>query len=315
MPSAVFSYRNFCLDPEATITNTTGSFRSDAPVTNLMTPRLADVAIAATSPPGNLFEVVFRPGSPSVGVPVRLVALLNHNIVSFPDNFPSPFNMTIYDVNGKVYYNETPEGLIRSVGADGSFQNHAFFLIPADATDLSGLDLGPLDLSRIAQFSVGLSAEVVCGTMHPYTGQVDVQPFQAGGLWAGPIFQPINGISLDGFSQSAADNSRVMRSIGAQVWATPETRQRTASIEFSKLYESEVYRLLPETSLQQMAAYCGISRPMIMLPISSDDDLVYLAGIYGYAASPPKWVSTEKSPLNGVRERLYTASLDLVEAR
>lgn len=315
MTTAILSYRNFCFDSEASIANDTGTFQSGAPLSNLLTPRLGQLAIASNIASINTFNVTFRPGSPSVGVPVRIIGLLNHNVITVADGFPPTFNMGIYDISGKVYYNASPDAMIFSNGADGSFQNHAFFVIPADAQDMSVLELGPLDLNQIAQMYVGVGNTVVCGTRDPYTGDITPARFQAGAVWAGPIFQPTNGISLEGFGQALIDNSRVVRSIGGQVWTTPEIRQRMCSVEFPGLLESEVYGLAPDQSLQQLATYCGVSRPLVVIPTSSDDELVYSQGIYGYCPSPPKWNSIEKTGVAGVKTRVYTGSLELIEAR
>ena len=101
------------------------------------------------------------------------------------------------------------------------------------------------------------------------------------------------------------------------MWAEPEIRQRTGKVSFPGLLESEVYGTAPNQSLQQLAAYCGVSRPLIVLPTTSDEELMYTQGIYGYLSSPASWDLFEKTKdaTTGQMVRLYTGALEVLEAR
>ena len=314
--SAILAYKNFCFEPRADAAELTGTFAAANPLSNLLTSRLGELAIASTAGAVNTFEVTLIEGSPTTGVPVRVVAILNHNIISFPPNFPNPFNVSVTDVAGRSYGPDMTAADILNIGHDGSFQNHLILILPeAPYPNIPDPGNLPVNMSEIYKVNVGIGADVVCGIRDPYTGEETIQPFSAGGIWAGPIFQPENGIAVNIFSQGVIDPSRVARSVGGQVWSSPEERVRKGSIGFAGLFEREVYALAPTQSLQQLAAHCGTSRPILVIPVSSDTELMYFQAIYGYADSVPKWSTTDKVIDAGALVRLYTGTLDLTEAK
>lgn len=310
MSNVVISYVNFA--NSGSVANAGGAaFEASAPLSNVLTPRLGQKAIQASMPANMLFDVFIEPGSPTYSAKVGVIAILNHNILSMDDATDLEITAHFTDGTTESSLGEVDGDLIvRVVGSDGAFQNHIIWVPTAPA----------FNIKRVwkVTFYVSNIGFTVTGTKNSYTGEVTPENPSIGGVWIGPAFRPTNGISIEGFGQSIEDNSRVLRSIGGQVWTSPEVRQRACSIEFAGLLESEVYALSPEQSLLQLAAYCGVSRPIIAIPISSDEELMYLQGIYGYMPSTPKWQSVNKvldpdSP--GAKVRLYTGSLEIIEAR
>lgn len=309
MATTVFSYKNWVGELTCTITATVNSFETDAPLDNLKTPRLGQLAIA-TAIGSTAFEIDWGLGSPQRGARVDVIALLNHNILEFPT--AAALLIDVYDTEGGSY---VPAGFpisLVNTASDGQFQNHLIWNM--GNTDGGGPDL---DRDKVSKIVIGIGSNAICGTRNPYTGEITREPFQCGGVWAGPRFQPENGISIGGFAHGIVDNSQVVKSIGGQVWAEPEVRQRSMKLTFAGLLENEVYALAPNQCLQQLAAHCGLSRPLIVVPTTSDEDLVYTQGLYGYLTSMPSWDLAEKTKdaTTGQMVRLYTGALEILEAR
>jgi len=286
----------------------TATWEADAPLSNVLTPRLAQLAIRTGYLGGN-FELYVSNGSPTLSAKVGMIGILNHNIITIDDS--TNIEVICYFTDGSIATLYAGADFFQTVElqGDGTFQSH-YFWVPTDPQFAS---------KRVWKISFGFSSAslMVTGSKDPYTGEITQSPLQIGSIWAGPKFSPINGISIDGFSQSIQDSSQVIRSIGGQVWAEPEIRQRTGKVTFPGLLESEVYGTAPSQSLQQLAAYCGVSRPLIVLPTTSDEGLMYTQGIYGYLATPAAWnlIEKTKSAVTGQMVRLYSGTLDIVEAR
>lgn len=298
----IISYKNLAAYASAG----TMTFDADYPLSNVITPRLGQKAIAANALNGN-FDVYINSGSPTLSAYVGVIAILNHNIISIDD--PTNIEILAYFTDGSAatIYPSATFFQQYNTQQDGTFQSH-MILVPTDAQFLT---------KRVWKVSFVFSASslVVTGSKNPFTGVVSAQRLSIGGIWIGPKFNPRIGPSITGFSQSVEDNSQVVRTLGGHVWTSPEIRQRVATIRFPALYEDEVYALAPEQSFQQMASYCGVSRPLIVMPTYDDEALVYAQGIYGYAKSPAEWSSYEKASLDGVMTRLYEGSLEILEAR
>lgn len=308
MPNAVLSYVNFAFRQEAVVADIVGDWEASAPPSNVLTPQLGMAAIASGTL-GHAFNVFISGDSPTQTAEVGLVGILGTNIVGVDD--ATDVSIDMYDDDNNVYTAYLSDAFFQAAEVgDGVFQSHIFWVVANDLPDAVG--------KRIVYIRFGVGANAVTGTKDPYTGVITRQPLKIGGVWFGPAFTPTNGISIERFGQSVEDNSRVLRSIGGQVWTSPEVRQRASSIEFPGLYEDEVYASAPAQSLQQLAMYCGISRPLVVIPIANNDELTFLQGIYGYMPSTPKWHSVNKvidpdAPQSKVR--LYTGSLEIIEAR
>lgn len=307
MTTCVFSYYN--LASGGSIANAGGaSFETSAPLSNLLTPRLGQMAIQVGLPANAYFDVFIRGGSPTYSAMVGVIAILNHNIIVMEDQTDLDIQVTFSDGTTSSSLGElNPDNFLNISNADGTFQSHIIW-VPTDPAFLT---------KRVesVRFFIGNLGYTVTGQIDPYTGQITSSPLSLGGIWIGPKFTPANGISIDGFAQSVADNSQVVRSIGGQVWAEPEVRQRTMKATFAGLLESEVYALAPTQCLQQLAAYCGSSRPLIAVPTTSTDMLMYTQAIYGYLSAPAAWNLVEKVDDNNVKTRLYSGGLEIVEAR
>lgn len=301
--TCAIGYHNWAFELECILYANFGTFETAAPLSNMLTPILGQKAIASSNGPTG-FTLDWSNGSPTVGARVDIIAVLNHNILEAP----TIIGIGMYDADGGSY---SPSGMpveLFGFGNDGTFQSHLIWVIGENETP---------GLNRDRVYSVGFSvpADVVTGRKDPYTGAITHERLSMGAIWAGPSFSPRKGISIDGLEQSILDNSQVVRSIGGQVWSEPEIRQRTGKINFAGLYESEVFALAPNSSLQQLAAHCGLSRPMIAIPTTSSDDLIYTQGIYGYLTSPPTYSLFEKVDDDGTKTRLYKGSIEIVEAR
>lgn len=300
MSNCVLSYKNHAAYAVAG----TMTFDADYPVSNVITPRLGEKAVATGA--GN-FEVYINQGSPTLAATIGVIAILNHNIISIDD--PTNIEIIAYFTDGSAatIYPSSTFFQEYYTQQDGTFQSH-MILVPTDTQ---------FDTKRVWKVSFGFAAPslVICGSKNPYTGVITQQQLSIGGIWIGPKFTPLINASIDGFAQSVEDNSQVVRTIGGHVWTSPEIRQRTATITFPGLFESEVYALAPAQSLQQLAAYCGVSRPLIVVPTVADEALMYAQGIYGYLSAPPSWNSYEKAALSGVMTRLYQGSIEILEAR
>lgn len=307
MATSVLAYKNFA--SSGYIVNAGSAWETGAPMANLLTPRLGQRAIAATDSAMSV-EIFVNSGSPTLSAKVGVIAVLNHNIISLDD--PTNFNIDVYFTDNTLATlgGETdPAAFFNTVNMqqDGTFQSH-FIWVPTGAEFLT---------KRVYKIQVSVSGYplAICGTQNPYTNELVVEKLSIGGIWFGPSFKPDNGISIDGFAQGIADRSQVVTSIGGQVWAEPEVRQRTAKVTFAGLLEREVYSRAPTQCLQQLAAYCGVSRPLIVIPTTAADELVYTQAIYGYMPSPPTWNLIEKVDDGNVKTRLYSGGLEIVEAR
>lgn len=307
MATSVIAYKNFA--SSGYIVNRVSAWEVGAPMANMLTPRLGQKAIAATFDTMGV-DVFINGGSPTLSANVGVIAILNHNIISLDD--PTNFTIEVYFTDNTLasLAGETdPAAFFNTVSMqqDGTFQSH-FIWVPTGAEFLT---------KRAYKIEVAVSGYplAICGTQNPYTDELTVEKLSIGGIWFGPAFKPENGISIDGFAQGIADRSQVVTSIGGQVWAEPEVRQRTAKVTFAGLYEREVYNRAPTQCLQQLAAYCGVSRPLLVIPTTSDDELVYTQAIYGYLSAPASWNLIEKVDDNDVKTRLYSGGLEIVEAR
>lgn len=299
MANAVLAWRNWCAEG-GTISATSSAYAPDAPLTNLLTPRTSELAIqVAGVPPLYGFNVRFDGygDSPPVTRPVQIVALLNHNIVEIVDN--DDFYFTVYSTVGTVDIGAGQ--MIFTTGSD--FQSHVFLILPAE-----------LQVDRV---DVRFNSSVVFGQKDPYTGEITSEQFQAGGIWAGPIWRPTHGIKFGAFGQGVTENLRGATSIGGQFYPNPQPRQRTSGFDFTLLSEPEVYSVDPDQpSLQQLGSWCARSRPLIVIPADDNDELVYAQGMYGYLTADPQWQQTEAAQTADVatKGRVYSGGLQMREA-
>jgi hypothetical protein len=303
MANAVLAWRNWCAEV-GSIESTLGDFEADAPLTNLLTPRTSELAIATTVGQRN-FRIRFDgwDDSPSVGRPLGIFALLNTNIVG---SVGGSFNVIITDADGTVGALNTFDAVV----VTGAFQSHIFIAVDTDF-------FPNIDYDRIIEIIVSVQPGLETGTLDPYTGILTPEPFQAGAVWAGPIWRPTNGIKFGAFGQGITENLRGATSIGGQFYPAPQPRQRTSGFDFTLLSEPEVYSVDPDQpSLQQLGSWCARSRPLIVIPADDNDELVYAQGMYGYLTADPQWQQTEAAQTADVatKGRVYSGGLQMREA-
>jgi hypothetical protein len=276
-----------------------GTFETDAPEENMLDTRTSKVAILASS---GAFGAIEFGCSWSDARPVRMVALLNVNIVEYGLNTISVLVKDDTPATDSFYLPVYPVPI-------GDFQSHLFFELP---------DSVLVDMDRITEIMIFMNdSDVVFGSKDPYTGDVTAAQFQCGGIWAGPIWQPTNGIKFAAIQQGITENARGVYSIGGQFYPHPQPRQRISSFEFGGLLEDEIYSTdVDYPSLQQLASWCARSRPLIALPQNDDAELIYTMGCYGYLTQDPTWVHQDGF-LTGEysdRKRMYAAGLQMREA-
>jgi len=228
-----------------------------------------------------------------------MIALLNHNIVG--PLTPSTFMIEVFSVDGGYQPAAFPTPELFRVG-DGQFQSHMFWMVPT---------VGSPGFSREEVVSFTVAVGAICGKIDPITGEYTPEPFKCGGIWAGPIWRPDRGMRFGSFTSGITEARRGATSIGGQYYPLPQARRRRLSGDFTLTAESETFRL-PESGfgLQQMAAWCGTSRPVICIPDITDPDLIYTQGIYGYFDSDLSWSHFDTS----AKERQYRGSFSITEA-
>lgn len=303
--SAVFSWHNWIFEAVSSSGTFIGVFESEAPVTNMTLPQLGKLAIV-TSTTVNDFFFVF--GDSDFNRPVHIVGLLNTNIVELEENTSdSGLVIQLNDNTGAGAPIDVPAIVVPSGVND--FQNHLFWFVPAD--------IG-IDYERCVSMSVTVfqnTGAAKCGTKDPYTGEFTEAPFQCGGVWAGPIWRPPNGVKMRSWVQSVIEERRGPRSIGGQRYPSVEPRQRSAQVELV-LPEDEVLNLdQARGSLQQMASWCGLSRPLVMIPTDTSTDLIYAAGLYGYLDDAIAWSHIDNAiNADGSVKRYHSATIQMTEA-
>lgn len=306
MTTAFLSWRNWCSEA-GTASAAFGTFEANAPVTNILTPRPAERAIAtAIGVAGVSIDVGTDKDSPPIARPVQLVAIIGHNLLSL--GHQSDLFLQIRTLTGDF----TSPGLPSTafIGGDGlGFTRVFYWLVPAS------LPFG-VDPAQTIGISFGVGVTAVTGTRDPITGEVTPEPLSIGTVWAGPIWRPTHGFRFDAFAQGVSEIARGARSIGGQFYPNPEPRYREASIEFPLLPEREVYSTDPvaQPSLQQLAAWCAMSRPLIAVPTDSDPELVYAQGIYGYLRQTATWNLRDAAHDGSTKVRSYTGALSITEA-
>ena len=266
----------------------------------MLTPQTEQVAIASSSIWGIQVEFAGGNDSPQIARPVHVVALLNHNIVD-----PSGLTIDIMCPDGGGY---APAGFPKPElfkTGDGQFQSHLFWITPDD------IPAAGYFRDRVVRILVGGPGLLGCGKIDPITGEYTPDPVNCGGIWAGPVWRPDRGIRFGSFTSGITEARRGATSLGGQYYPLPQARRRRLSGDFTLTAESETFRL-PESGfgLQQMAAWCSTSRPVICIPEISDPSLIYTQGIYGYFDSDSSWSHFDTS----AKERQYRGSFSITEA-
>ena len=304
MANSLLSWRNWVFETGDLVAPPWYPFLDSAQLSNLRTPQ--QLKVAKRSETGE--TVIQYEFEVNVGRPVGVIALLNHNIVDPGDT--NNIQIEVTDASGEFITANMTDIVFNS--GYGSQILPSLYLFPQDV-------LGGFSSEIVNRIVITISSGVTCGTIDPYTDDITPEPFQAGVLWAGPAWRPVNGIKFAALQQGITENARGVYSIGGQFYPQPQPRQRLSSFEFGGLLEDEVYSTwVNYPSLQQMASWCARSRPLIVIPQNDDDELVYAMGVYGYLTQDPTWThqdgfmtSTKEGSNN---KRMYQAGLQMREA-
>lgn len=300
MSRSFFSWRDWC--ESGSISVVSGSFESDAPASNLLNETPGILAIADA--PGQIIHLsstFLGHGDDSPwGGPVGLVCLINHNIVDVTDD--GDIRFVLYDKdNGSAIY-DISSGII--INQRGTFQSHLLFPVPSN---------DEIDLTQVNRIDLTIQASVLTGSVDQYTGQITEAPFRAGCFRAGPIWRPERGLRFASPQFGITEVRRGVTSIGGQYYPQPQVRQRTLQSEFTLMTEPEVFSA-QNPGLQQMAAWCGTSRPLVVVPDDIDNDLVLAQGVYGYLQNDMSWSHFDSTGKPGGKVREYRSSFSIKEA-
>lgn len=307
--NAVLSWRNWIFESTTQAVNLLGSFEGEAPMDALQTPQLGDLAIS-TDVLTNQWTYIFDAGVSDSYRPVHVVGILNTNIVQLEESssgavFPTGLGLQLTDHLGNVDIIDVPALVVPSAAND--FQSHLFYFVPT-----SGLN-GDRDKCRILTLYVNQTEGCLCGTIDPWTGECTQEPFQAGAIWAGPIWRPPNGVRFRSLVQSVIEERRGPASLGRQRYPSVEAKQRSEQLELL-LPESAAVGLDPAVgSVQQLASWCGVSRPLLCIPTDTSADLIYASGLYGYLDEPVAWTHVDQSNADGSLKRYHAATLQVTE--
>lgn len=308
--NAVFSWHNWIYEG-GTSFNALGAFEAEAPLTNLELPQLGKLAISTDVTTNQWIYTLGGLGASATHYrPVHVVALLNTNIVNLEEaggTFPTGLGLQLTDNLGNVDLIDVPPVVVPSESND--FQSHLIYFVPT-----SGLNGDP-NKCRFLTVTVsqvpGQGCE--CGTIDPWTGEYTQAPFQAGAVWAGPIWRPPNGVRFRSWTQSVLEERRGPTSLGRQRYPSVEPKQRSGQLELL-LPESATLGLDPVLgSAQQLASWCGVSRPLLCIPTDKSADLIYASGLYGYLDEPVAWTHVDNATEDSKVKRYHAATLQMTE--
>lgn len=307
MPSSLIVYRNWLQEFGRVEAYTAAMFFAGAPASNMLTDRPGQVAIVDESVTSDL-ELRFLIGvgengssSERIGRPVDVVAIINTNFIA--QDSGDTATLVAYDDAGNSI---TVPGVFLNTVTDGQVQNNLFWFM-SDGTGSANI----ADISRISiQFTGGRF-----GRKDRWTGAITDEAPQFGTVIAGPKFAPAKGIRLVGYAPGITDLSRVVRSIGGTAWTSPQTRLRRASFDLPLLTETEVEDSPPSCGLRQLAEFCGLSRPLLVIPQSTDEQARNTQAIYGLLTEDVTWSAVDKVDESGSQVIGYTSRLSILEAK
>lgn len=282
-------YRNWAVEYGSIDSGSSDSaaWEPGAPESNMLTPQAGQVAIHDGSSGVKTWRVLVgadsATSSNAIGRPVGCVALVNCNLIMDPSEVGDVL-VHLIDEDGATATCQAPA---ITLNGSGGAMSSIVWMVQDDAT-------GSADLSAIVAVEFEFAASVRFGSRDPWTGGTEEQALRIGTVVAGPLWRPINGIKLTPFVPGSVDLSPVIRTIGATVWSSPQTRMRRLSGEFALLPKDEVEARPPLCGLRQLADHCGISRPLLLIPSDTDRQDLAAEAVYGHFTEDIAWSLVDK---------------------
>lgn len=284
---ALVAYRNLVWSGVIdTATFSTGAWEPDAPVTNLSTPQLGEIArfVAVGALGTDLFA----------GVDVDLAEASTVGIVGF-------LNVTTENVLG--YKLRLFDSADAQIGSD----------ITVTSVEYPDQDYFPRNIWHIF------------GTPVPGVKRVEVELFlgnlggatvDIGGLWIGPAWR-LDAMPGD-WAMQVTENRVSTESDGNQTRADPQRRYRILTFRMNLLTEREALGVQPsssdavslENSLMDLYFHSGLSLPIVVMPRISDPARIHALGVYGYM-QPPLVIAPNSAP-DDPASGAYASSRDIV---
>jgi hypothetical protein len=246
------SYRNYCTDPGALASFSTG-FPSD--LSPLLDPTLTAKIVSTTVPTvsvGISLELQFS----ATNRPAQVIAVLAHNAS------PGKLLAALVNAAGDVVASEL-QGFIYPSGA--GFANHWYFIAPAEVM-----------ANRVA---------IVC------TGAEGGQALEIGHLWAGPLFDLPNA-GLLGSRFDIRDKSQTEAARDGRHFARVGPRLRTHDLRVRGMSFPETFGGPGTTmDWQQLQMLLGTSRYALVLPRSTTKGLPDVNALHrlGIMAVAERW--------------------------
>lgn len=282
------AWRNWCF--EYGVIGEMENMATTPPHSNLITPRTSELVMSTGIASAACSIEVYWAG----GRQVNMVALLNHNILGAS----SAPTFQIYDEDLNML---TPSSVVTLTFTGLEVQRHLF----AYFTDIEDFNMNRVN--RVVVIFPQRTGAVKYGQHDEYSDDTTLEELSIGGLWAGPIWQPTNGIRKTGWGQGITETKRGAVSIGGQEYRSAEARRRKMPFSFPLLLESEVYGMdVFPTTLQRVLSWVGTSRPLIVIPDAETPDASFMQAIYGYLDQDPSWTTV---PGAG-----YTVTASITEA-
>lgn len=200
---------------------------------------------------------------------IDLIGLLNY-AVSAPDDAEAIIiELSVLGVSGDADVEN--EVLTQWEPPSGDFQRHAWALLPDGVGD-----------------GYWVTVHVTC-TMGATAGAVSLT---LGGLWAGPVWSPPDGIDAT-WSQAINDPGSMGRSVGNQGY--PRRRQRYRSFEGRAIHVPFRWAFGDQADsavldIQQLLYRIGATEPIVLFPRTRDaagelsTHITHRLGIYGHMA-------------------------------
>jgi hypothetical protein len=255
-------WRNYVLyRPDAVVAAASGTVTVGA-LSALQDMRLSKrVTVTAVSDGSGMATVQLTWTLPSGSAPVDLLGLLNYS-VSAPDAAYAIVSLT-------------------ATGSSGSFTVNADWTRPS-----ADFPLHAWALATTRVIATSVTVEVVAA----FGGPGEVLTVTAGGLWAGPVWSPSDGLDAS-WSQEIVDPGTVSRSVGGQGYPRPRQRYRRWRGKVVHVGIIDAFGDPASASyldIQQLLYRVGNTQPIALFPRTKDvsgaisTHLIHRLGMYGH---------------------------------